>query len=157
MDGTAQHRTRPASCPSLIYASTALFPPRDVLLDIVRVAERENAVHGISGLLCYSATRYVQLLEGPGPALDRLWRALARDLRHRILWTARHPPAARRIPPALPMGYASETQMREWGTPLFARVPNRAPDAAAATRLAAEVAALARHIYPGTCAAAVGC
>ena len=148
--GIAHRRTEPAPCHSLIYASTALFPPRDVLLDIVRVAERENAAHGLSGMLCYSATRCIQLLEGPEPALDQLWRNLARDLRHRIFWTVRCAPAPRRIPALLPMGYASESQIREWDVPLFGCVSDKAPDPATSALLSARVAALAVRIYPRT-------
>lgn len=153
MDGTLHHETGNAPCHSLIYASTALFPPRDVLLDIVRTAERENARHGLSGMLCYAPTCYIQLLEGPGPVLDRLWWNLSRDLRHRMLWTVRRPPAPRRISPRLPMGYASETQIREWGEPLFGPGLGAAPDAAASAQLAGRIGALAARIYPSTCAA----
>lgn len=152
MQCEAQDLGESACCHSLIYASTALFPPRDVLLDIVRTAERENARHGLSGMLCYSAARYVQLLEGPEAALDALWRNLARDLRHRMLWTVRCAPAPRRVPARLPMGYASEAQMREWGATFFGGVPDTVPDAAAAARLSGGLAALAARIYPQSCA-----
>jgi hypothetical protein len=149
MDGTRQDGTDPPACHSFIYASAALFPPRDVLLDIVRVAEHANSGHGISGMLCYGACRYVQLLQGPRPALDRLAWCLARDLRHRILWTHRRGPGLRTIPAALPMGYASDAQLRE----LRLALPpcDTAPDDPA--RLAALLSTIAARIYPATCAA----
>jgi len=148
MNATALHPADNAFTSCLIYVSTALYPPPDVLLDIVRVCERENLAHGISGMLCYSATRYIQLLEGPRPALEQLWDNLANDLRHRILWTVRHPPAARRIPARLPMGYASERQSREGGVAVFGPDTDACPDAATSAGLAARLAALARQIYP---------
>lgn len=149
MDGTRQDGTGSSQCHSFIYASAAVFPPRDVLLDIVRTAESANAAHGLSGMLCYGASRYVQLLEGPRPALDRLAWCLARDMRHRILWTRRAGPAARTIPASLPMGYASETQLRELR---FTLPPcDTASDEPA--RLAALLASIAARIYPATCAA----
>jgi hypothetical protein len=149
MDGTRQDGTGSPPCHSFIYASTALFPPRDVLLDIVRTADRANAEHGLSGMLCYGASRYVQLLEGPRPALDRLAWRLARDMRHRILWTHRRGLAPRTIPATLPMGYASETQLRELRLALPAC--DTAPDDPA--RLAALLSTIAARIYPATCTA----
>jgi hypothetical protein len=151
MDGTVHDHGEGAPCDGLIYASTALFPPPDVLLDIVRTAERENARHGLSGMLCYSQRRYVQLLEGPAPALAGLRRNLSRDLRHRMLWTVRLVPGPRRIPARLPMGYASEAQVRHWGGPLPEEGSDICPDAAAAAHLATEIGALARRIYPRAC------
>lgn len=149
MDGTRHDGTGEAQCHSFIYASTALFPPRDVLLDIVRTADRANAEHGLSGMLCYGSSRYVQLLEGPRPALDRLAWHLARDMRHRILWSHRRGPGARTIPATLPMGYASETQLRE----LRLTLPScdTAPDEPA--RFVAHLSTIAARIYPATCAA----
>lgn len=152
-DRSQTHLTDGATCPSLIYASTALFPPRDVLLDIVRVAERANTDHGLSGMLLYSGTRYVQLLEGPEDALGRIWRNLVRDCRHSLLWTVRPAPAPRRIPARLPMGYAGGTQMRNCAARDICAQAATAPDAAAAARLADEIARIARQIYPVTCAA----
>jgi hypothetical protein len=133
---------------SLLYASVALVPPRDVLLDIIRTAERENAAQGLSGMLCYSPFRYIQLLEGSRAALDRLWLGLMGDRRHRILWGDRAERGGRRIPPALPMGYASTTQLRELG--MTHDFPN---DAATAGALAEALGALAHRIYPTTCGA----
>jgi hypothetical protein len=133
------------SCQSLIYASVALFPPRDVLLDIVRTSDSANALHGLSGMLFYTSTRYVQLLQGPRPALERLLHCLSQDIRHRIVWAHEAPPARRTIPAALPMGFASDTQVRDLGLTL-----PPAHDEAAAPRLAQFMAALAARIYPAT-------
>jgi hypothetical protein len=149
MDGTRQDGTGSSLCHSFIYASTALFPPRDVILDIVRTADRANAEQGLSGMLCYGASRYVQLLEGPRPALDRLAWRLSRDMRHRVLWSHRAGPRERTIPATLPMGYASDAQLRELRLPL--PPCDTAPDDPA--RLAAFLATIAARIYPATCAA----
>ena len=143
-------RTGSAICPSLIYASSATFPPEDMLLDIVRVAERENAAHGLSGMLCYSSSRYLQLLEGPPDRLDRIWNNLRRDIRHRILWMARLPDRPRTIPGHLPMGYASETQIRGTAPGLrLDRIETHPGDGA--FTLATALGGLAAAIYPGLC------
>lgn len=138
----------PADKHSLLYVSVARVPPEDVLLDIVRTAERENARHGLSGMLCYSSTRYLQLLDGPRAALDGLWSGLSRDPRHRVLWVHRAPCIGRPIPTDLPMGYASTTQLRELGIRL-----DFPDDAQAAVALARALVALAVRIYPTACGA----
>lgn len=150
MNNCLQNRIGGPICPGLIYASSATFPPEDMLLDIVRVAERENAAHGLSGMLCYSASRYVQLLQGPPDGLDRLWDNLRRDIRHRILWMARLPDRLRTIPAHLPMGYASEAQIREVDAGLRLDALGTRP-ADGADRLSAALGGLAAAIYPGLC------
>jgi hypothetical protein len=148
MFGTSRLGSTTQGTHSLLYRSVALIPPGDVLLDIVRTAERENAARGLSGMLCYSRTRYLQLIEGPLPALDRLWLGLSRDRRHRILWVDRSPRAARRIPAALPMGYASTAQLLDLDVAL-----DVADTGASAGALADVLGALAHRIYPVTCGA----
>ncbi|MCC5957304.1 MAG: BLUF domain-containing protein [Natronohydrobacter sp.] len=66
-----------------IYLSRSLIAPHSVdLLDIERAAMRNNPKHGISGCLYVDATFFVQLLEGPEPAIDCMLTALRRDRRH---------------------------------------------------------------------------
>lgn len=66
-----------------------------VLLDQSR---RHNARHGITGVLLYSDGRYVQLLEGPEPAVEDLYARIRRDSRHTRLVTVSTGPGERRFP-----------------------------------------------------------
>lgn len=72
-----------AQLSEIIYLSRSLIAPHSVdLLDIERAALRNNPQHGISGCLYIDATFFVQLLEGPEPALNSMLAALRRDRRH---------------------------------------------------------------------------
>jgi hypothetical protein len=50
---------------------------------IVAVARRNNAIHGITGLLVHGAGVYFQWLEGPPQSINRLMQNIERDPRHR--------------------------------------------------------------------------
>lgn len=66
-----------------IYQSRSLISPHSVdLLDIERAALRNNPDFDITGCLYIDATFFVQLLEGPDPALQELLASLRRDRRH---------------------------------------------------------------------------
>lgn len=49
---------------------------------ILDVAAARNPPAGLSGALCWSGTHFLQLLEGPGEAIDALLDRIARDPRH---------------------------------------------------------------------------
>lgn len=67
------------------YTSTYAGAPEDVadvLAHITRVAAKNNARVGITGVLLHDRGRFVQVIEGSPEALDTLIAALARDPRH---------------------------------------------------------------------------
>jgi len=49
---------------------------------ILDTSRRNNAGTGLSGMLLYGRGRFIQLLEGPGPAVDRTYRRILSDPRH---------------------------------------------------------------------------
>lgn len=49
---------------------------------ILVTARRNNPLHGITGFLAYTATGFLQALEGPRSAVNRAYAAIVRDARH---------------------------------------------------------------------------
>jgi hypothetical protein len=60
----------------------ALDLSEEQLLEIQRVARDLNGIDGISGLLIFDGTRFLQWIEGPPEAIDDLLERLRRDPRH---------------------------------------------------------------------------
>jgi hypothetical protein len=70
------------SLTQLIYASQPFGFDETVLRGILSDARRCNRRDGITGALICRADIYLQLLEGPGPAVDAAFARIARDNRH---------------------------------------------------------------------------
>lgn len=74
----------------LVYVSesTREFTPEE-LADLLRHARTANAQRGVSGMLVHHRGRFIQLLEGERDEVERLYRHIERDPRHRdsrIVW-----------------------------------------------------------------------
>lgn len=68
---------------SLTYTSLAnLDLTADDLHAIHRSAREHNAIDGITGLLVFNGTHFLQIVEGAEPAIDELLARLRRDPRH---------------------------------------------------------------------------
>ena len=68
---------------SLTYTSLArLDLGPDDLEAIHRTARELNALDGITGLLVFNGTHFLQIVEGSQPAIDDLLSRLRRDTRH---------------------------------------------------------------------------
>jgi len=68
---------------SLTYTSLArLDLGPDDLAAIHRAARELNALDGITGLLVFNGTHFLQIVEGSAPAIDDLLGRLRRDTRH---------------------------------------------------------------------------
>lgn len=67
----------------IVYISAARpgFEPRD-LQEIFAAAAAANAQRAITGLLLYRDLEFMQVLEGPPPEIEALYRAICRDPRH---------------------------------------------------------------------------
>jgi len=50
---------------------------------ILQSSRRHNQALGLSGMLLCGRGCFIQLLEGPGPAVDRTYRRILSDARHR--------------------------------------------------------------------------
>ncbi len=68
----------------LIYRSTcsASFLPNEDLKALVQQSAENNRRDQITGLLLLSGDQFLQVLEGPSPEVNRLFRRLCRDERH---------------------------------------------------------------------------
>lgn len=52
------------------------------LQDILDVSRKNNRELHVSGALCYAAHGFLQVLEGPASAVNKLYRNIVRDERH---------------------------------------------------------------------------
>jgi len=68
----------------LLYASRATSPIKaETLAAILVKATRNNAVLGVTGLLCHGDDVYLQVLEGGRAEVSTLYNRIAGDPRHR--------------------------------------------------------------------------
>jgi hypothetical protein len=68
---------------TVIYSSvSATVPDAATVRDILRTARAANAVHGVRGVLLVADRMYMQVIEGPAEAVDRLMDNIHRDRRH---------------------------------------------------------------------------
>lgn len=68
---------------SLVYASTATHPfSDDDLTALLATCRENNARAQLTGMLVYRDGRFLQVLEGPEPAVRTLMDTLATDPRH---------------------------------------------------------------------------
>jgi Sensors of blue-light using FAD len=66
-----------------LYASRATKPESEGVLDaILRQSRKNNAKHGITGMLCCSNGVFVQVIEGGRAEVSRLMNAIIRDDRN---------------------------------------------------------------------------
>ena len=67
----------------LLYASRAALPLDDAVVEsILHQSRRNNVLHGITGLLCFSENLFVQILEGGRDEVCELYNTIVRDERH---------------------------------------------------------------------------
>jgi hypothetical protein len=67
----------------LIYVSHAVRPLTTAELDLILLHGRRNNVRdGITGMLVYASGNFMQVLEGPPPAVEATFARISRDSRH---------------------------------------------------------------------------
>jgi len=67
-----------------VYRSTMRPGLADAdIASILESSRRHNQALGLSGMLLQGRGRFIQVLEGPGPAVDRTYRRILSDVRHR--------------------------------------------------------------------------
>ena len=99
----------------LVYWSSPVNAPSDVLLDIIRSSERRNARLGCSGVLVYSSNLYAQMIEGPSGSVNHLSQRIKIDPRHVIGALDLVSIKSLSISTQLPMGYVDAAELRRAG------------------------------------------
>lgn len=97
---------QPTSFAYFMYLSSAIVLLTDSQLDdILKTALRNNADHGITGILAYSSGSFIQYVEGPRAELDQLERNLNADQRHRGMYVSERGEIAARAFPDWSMAF----------------------------------------------------
>jgi hypothetical protein len=92
---------------SLIYRSQASRAVHEVTLPpLLRKARLHNERTRLGGLLLYANGEFMQILEGPEPALSQLYARIQADPRHYAVRTLAYGPIAERAFPDWRMAYA---------------------------------------------------
>lgn len=70
----------------MMYISTAARPvSADECRSIAYAAAANNRRHAVTGLLLFNSRRFLQVLEGPHPAVAAIFDRIAADSRHRAI------------------------------------------------------------------------
>ena len=81
----------------VLYHSVATQPLREAELQaLLEQTRSHNAQHQLTGILLYSDGRFVQLLEGPEPAVRALYPRIQQDRRHTQVVTVSEGPGPHR-------------------------------------------------------------
>ena len=99
---------------------------------IIQVSRVNNAAHGLTGVLVYTGTDFAQLIEGRDEEVEKLWRRIQADPRHRDVVAFLDEPTDRAWFETWRMGYLYDDSLSqriaEWRT-LKARVAHVERDA----------------------------
>jgi len=89
----------------LVYISTAIEEfDHHSLQPLVELASAKNREHNITGMLCYRGGSFLQVLEGPREAVERLFDNISADERHTMIQTILVEPIDDRLFEAWNMG-----------------------------------------------------
>ncbi|GAA1930391.1 BLUF domain-containing protein [Nocardioides hwasunensis] len=93
---------------SLTYLSSAVEPwPDAELRALLRRARATNEAIDITGMLLYAGGNFIQTLEGPSDAVDRVMDRVLEDSRHGGVFIVRRDDIAERIFAGWAMGFRS--------------------------------------------------
>jgi hypothetical protein len=70
----------------LFYVSTAVGPQTTAVTgSLLEHSRKNNQANGVTGILCQGKGLYLQVLEGPRPAVNLTYQRIAQDSRHKRL------------------------------------------------------------------------
>jgi hypothetical protein len=99
----------------LFFRSRAMWPPGSPdsaasLSAILRSSRANNPSYGITGVLLFDDTLFLQVLEGPLGHLEQLYELIARDLRHEAIEVIDFLPTEARDYEGLALAYLHVTE-----------------------------------------------
>jgi len=106
----------------MIYMSTLDTAAEPDLPAIVEKSVRNNAVHGITGMLLCAGGSVMQVLEGEAADLAATFAVIERDARHRDVFVLTHEPVETRQFSNWSMGYAQLSGVDLAGSPAVAEI-----------------------------------
>lgn len=102
---TAQGRFQLMALIQLVYVSVESIPmDDDELARIIESAKRHNGERGVTGMLMYSAGKFMQLLEGEEADVEATFARVCQDPRHRDIEVVERGPIDARSYPDWRMG-----------------------------------------------------
>ncbi|MCC7049448.1 MAG: BLUF domain-containing protein [Alphaproteobacteria bacterium] len=119
---------------SAVYVTSAIKPfGRQELLELLRHARRNNEAAGITGMLLYRSGNFIQAIEGPAEAVDRLLDRIALDPRHAGMIQVVRQPITRREFAAWSMAFDDISNRDLAGEPGFSDFLRRLEDGTASS------------------------
>lgn len=108
--------TKAARLIRLVYVSAVAIPHgqghfRAEISDIMAACERHNRRSGITGVLVYDRGRFIQMLEGPQAAVDRIYARICEDTRHTEVTVLLKEPANERLFDDWAMAFANASEV----------------------------------------------
>jgi hypothetical protein len=106
-----QHSAAPdGQLARVIYRSHSLLPeaPDDrmpAVTEILRIARRNNSETGLTGVLLFDGTSFLQAIEGDIGHVESLYESIACDRRHENIEVIEFKPIATRAYRSVPMAY----------------------------------------------------
>ncbi len=90
----------------LIYASRMTAPmSMSEIVDLLDNARTHNTREGLTGMLTFGSERFLQAIEGPADAVNRLYGRILQDTRHEGVMLLGYRPVPRRRFSAWSMGF----------------------------------------------------
>lgn len=90
----------------LIYASTASTETQyETVLEILNISNRENKLHGITGILIFDGKFFMQCIEGDPGKIQQLMSNIFKDPRHHSVMVIGEETNDERFFPNWSMGY----------------------------------------------------
>lgn len=85
------------------FATEALTGPQ--IEAILKTSQTNNLRDGLTGVLLYNDRNFIQILEGPSESVDRTFKRIHKDPRHKEALKLHEGPITRRAFPDWQMGY----------------------------------------------------
>jgi len=131
----------------LVYVSAASWALSNIELnEILDASRRNNAAAGITGLLLHVDRGFLQILEGPRPALRETFARIGRDRRHTALRVLVEQESDGRLFTGWTMGFEKLSSANPRTADVFAVTSDAVQNAVPPER-AAHIAVLLRNFY----------